>query len=79
MMQTADLRQFNYPAEFGSLRRPGFRRIARQRGVAARPVVVHEVFSQDPEEMDLAKDDDMVQAFPSKRADEPLRVCVLPR
>ena len=29
--------------------------------------------------MDLAKDDDVIQAFPSKRADEPLRVCVLPR
>ena len=30
MMQPADLRQFNHPAEFGFLRQPGFWRIARQ-------------------------------------------------
>ena len=30
MMQPADLRQLNHPAEFGSLRRPGFRCIAQQ-------------------------------------------------
>ena len=29
--------------------------------------------------MDLAKADDVIQALPSKRADEPLHVCVLPR
>jgi len=78
MMQPADLRQLNHPAEFGPVRRPGFRRIAHQREVAASPVVVLEVPGQDPEEMNLAKDDDVIQAFPSKRADEPLRICVLP-
>jgi len=66
MMQPADLRQFNYPAEFGSVRQPGFRRVASQREVAARPVVVLEVSSQDTEEMDLAKDDDVIQAFPGE-------------
>jgi len=30
MMQPADLRQFNDPAEFGSVRQPGFRRVTHQ-------------------------------------------------
>jgi hypothetical protein len=47
--------------------------------VTARTVVVLEIPGQDPEEMDLAEDDDVIQTFAAQRTDEPLRERVLPR
>ena len=78
MMQAANLWQLNDPAEFGSLLRPWVWSIARQRQVTARPVVVLEIPRQDPEEMKLAQDDDVVQTFAAQRTDEPFHERVLP-
>jgi hypothetical protein len=41
-------------------------------------VVVGGIGSEDPTQVDFAEDDDVIEAFPTDRADEPLRVPVLP-
>ena len=42
-------------------------------------IVVAGVAGKDPAQMSLAKDDDVIEAFPADRADQSLRIPVLPR
>ncbi len=73
------LREFSHTAEFGPLARARFRSIARQREVAVGRVVVLEVPPEDPAKVDLVQHDHVIEALPAERADEPLRVRILPR
>jgi hypothetical protein len=55
------------------------RRILVQRQMRPEFVVIARVGRKDPAQMDFAEDDDIVEAFLADRADQPLRVPVLPR
>ncbi len=65
--------------ELRSLHAPGLRGIAGQGQVAADRVVVLEVLRKDSLKVDLVQHYDVVQAIPSERTDDPLRIRVLPR
>ena len=41
-------------------------------------IVIAGLGSKDPAQMALAEDDDVIEAFPPDRSDQPLRVPVLP-
>ncbi len=71
--------EFDHSAELGPLDPAGLWSIARQGQVAPGRVVVLEVPSQDSAEVDLIEHDDMIEAFPAERADQPFRVRILPR
>ena len=49
-----------------------------QRKMGSRSVVVVLVQKEQLAQVPLAKDDDMVQAFPAERANQPFRMAVLP-
>src|SRR5437667_6815318 len=78
MMQTADLGYSNYGPERRRLNAPWDRSVPIQGEVGPRLVVVAGVFPEDPSEMVLAEDDQMVQAFSANGSDHPLHVGVLP-
>jgi hypothetical protein len=42
-------------------------------------VVIVAVSPEDPAQMGLAEDDDVIEAFATDRADQPLRMPILPR
>ena len=42
-------------------------------------IVIAGVGRKDPAQTGLAEDDDVIEAFPPDRSDQPLRVPVLPR
>ena len=42
-------------------------------------VVVVAVSPEDPAQMGFAEDDDVIEAFPTDRADQPLHMAILPR
>jgi hypothetical protein len=42
-------------------------------------VVIVAVSPEDPAQMGFAEDDDVIETFPADRADQPLRMLVLPR
>src|SRR5262245_15423165 len=45
----------------------------------ARLIIIDGVLPKDPAQVRLPKDDHVVETFPSDRADQPLRVPILPR
>jgi len=55
------------------------RRILPQGQMRSEFVVVAGVGGKDPAQMSLAEDDDVIEAFPVDRADQSLRMPVLPR
>ena len=61
------------------LNRPTARRILAQRQMRSQFVVIAGVGRKDPAQMDLAEDDDVIEAFPADGADQPLCMSVLPR
>jgi hypothetical protein len=61
-----------------SLDRPMARRILAQGQMRADFVVVARIGHKDPAQMHLAKDDDMVEALPADRANQPPLMPVLP-
>jgi hypothetical protein len=42
-------------------------------------IVIGGIGSKHPAQMGFTEDDDMIEAFPADRADQPFRVPVLPR
>ena len=60
------------------LDRPMARRILVQGQMRSELVVIADVGRKDPAQMGLAEDDDVIEAFPADRADQPLRMPVLP-
>lgn len=61
------------------LDRPSARRILVQRQMRSQFVVIAGIGRKDPAQVSLAEDDDVIEALPSERADQSLRVPVLPR
>ena len=60
------------------LDRPMARRILAQGQMRSEFVVIAGVGRKDPAQMGLAEDDDVIEAFPADRADQSLRMPVLP-
>jgi hypothetical protein len=60
------------------LDRPMARRILVQGQMRSELIVITGVGRKDPAQMGLAEDDDVIEAFPADRADQPLRMPVLP-
>ena len=65
MMKPADLRDLDDPTEHGRGNRPRVRSVLVQRQVRSGAVIVGEVADQDPAQVTLAEDDDMVQTLAS--------------
>ena len=74
MVEAADLGDFHDVTRAGRLNRPRPGRILAQRQVGPGSALVRKVRLEDPVQMALAEDDDLVQAFAAKRAAEALRV-----
>jgi hypothetical protein len=53
-------------------------RILAQRQMRSEPVVIARVGRKDSAQMGLAEDDSVIEAFPADRANQPLRMPVLP-
>ena len=54
------------------------RRILVQGQMRSEFVVIASVGRKDSTQMGLAEDDDVIEAFPADRADQPLRMPILP-
>ena len=79
MMQPADLRDRDDPATARRLDLAGKWRVAFERQVRSRLVVVGEIFAEDPKQVRFVEHDHVIQALAANRADEPLDVRALPR
>src|SRR5215472_12318868 len=78
MVQATDLgNRYDRPHP-GRLNGPPKRRILAEREVRAGALVVVEVRFQDAPQTSLIQDNDVIQAFPTNRADQSLNVSVLP-
>jgi hypothetical protein len=77
MMKAAEDRLSSELAEPSN--RPMARRILVQGQMRSDSVVIAGVGRKDPAQMGLAEDDDVIEAFPADRADQSLRMTVLPR
>jgi hypothetical protein len=75
-MKAVEDRLSGEPAEL--LERPMARRILIQRQMSSEPVVITRVGRKNPAQMDFAEDDSVIEAFPADRADQSLRMPVLP-
>ena len=62
-----------------SLDRPMGRRIFIQGQMRSEFIVIAGVVSEDSTQVGVAEDDDVIEAFPADRADQSLRMPVLPR
>jgi len=60
------------------LRRPMARRILVKRQMRSDFVVIPGVGRKNPAQMGVAEDDDVIEAFPADRADQSLRMPILP-
>ena len=78
VMQPADVREGDHAALTRWFDLTRDRRVAVERQVASRLVVVREVRGQDPQQVRFVEHDHVVQAFAANRADESLHVRVLP-
>ena len=76
MMKSAKYWQSSELAE--PLDRPMVRCILDQGQVCSEVIVIAGVHPKDPTQMGLAEDDGVIEAFPPDRADQPLRMPVLP-
>src|SRR3984893_9009353 len=76
MIESAQDRVRTYDA--GSLYRPRNRRIFMQRSMRSDAVVISGIRFQDPAQMHLAQDNDVVHTFTPDRADQPFRKPILP-
>src|SRR5580704_1412773 len=77
MVQPAEDRLSGELAE--ALDRSMARRILAQRQMCSQVVVIDAVGRKDSAQVGLAEDDDVIEAFPADRADQSLRMPVLPR
>ena len=79
MVETAYQGQFNDFALFGRFNRTRFRAILVQRSVRPRFMIKGLVLGQDVVQLLLVKDDHLIQAFTTNRADQPFDHWILPR
>jgi hypothetical protein len=59
--------------------RPMGRRILTQRQMRPEFIVIAGIGRKDPAQMGFAEDDDVIEAFPTDRADQSLRMPIQPR
>jgi hypothetical protein len=78
VVEPADARERDHVAALGALDRSPRRCIAVERHVRTVVVVEADVVSNEPEQVPLAEDDDVVEQLASDRPDEPLGKAVLP-
>ena len=76
MVEPAENRTRENPAE--PLDRSMTWRIFDEGQMRSDVIVIGDVDSKNPTQVGLVKDDDMIEAFPADRADQPFRVPVLP-
>jgi hypothetical protein len=76
MMKATENRLSSEPAE--TLDRPMAWRIFAQGQMRSQFVVIGGVGRQDPAQIALAEDDDVIEALPADRANQPLHMSVLP-
>src|SRR6267378_1312525 len=79
MVEATDFANRDDPAECRPLNWPAVGCILIEREVSARPVIVGEVAGQDAAQVSFAEDEDVIQTLAPDRADEPLRIGILPR
>jgi len=70
VVESANLRELNDPAELRTLRLSGLRRILVERKMRARSVVVAEVAAQNSPQMAFVENDHMVEAFAPDGTDD---------
>ena len=58
---------------------PPVGRVLDEREMRTRLAVVREVAGQDPSQVSFAQDENMIEAFPPDRTDQPFREGILPR
>jgi hypothetical protein len=76
MMKSAEDRPCGKPAQ--PLDRPMVRRILRQGQMRSQLVVIAGVVGKESMQMGVAEDDQVIKALPADRADQSLRMSVLP-
>ena len=76
MMKSAEDRLSSQLAE--ALDRSMARRVLIQGQMRSDSVVIAGIGRKDPAQVGLAEDDDVIEAFPADRADQSLRMPVLP-
>ncbi len=79
MVQAAEFWNLDHAAERGRLDRSADRRIFVERQMRTALFVVLEIILQYPAQPGLMEDNDMIQALPSNRPDQPFNRGVLPR
>jgi hypothetical protein len=79
MMQATDFGNLHEHAHLRQLDGPPIRRILLEGEVSSCAVVVREVACQDAAQVPFAQDENMIQAVPPDRTDEPLHEGALPR
>ena len=77
-LQAADVGELDHVPELGRLHGAMVRRVHLQGLVNPPPMVEVDVASQNPAQVKLVQDDDIVKALAAQRPDDPLRVGVLP-
>jgi len=76
MMKATENRLSSEPAE--TLDRPMAWRILAQGQMRSQFVAIGGVGRKNPAQVGLAKHDDVIEALPTDRADQPLRMSILP-
>jgi hypothetical protein len=79
MVQAADLGQFDDLAHGWRVDRSRLGRVFAQRQMGSRPMVVAEIGFQDPVQVLLAEDDDVVEAISPYGTHKPFGIWILPR
>jgi len=79
MMESSDLGERDDLSEISVVDRPPFWRVLLECEMCPGAIVVARVRGEDPAEMPLVENDDVVQALSAQGANESLRIAVLPR
>src|SRR6267378_1494988 len=79
MVQAADFWKLDDPASRGELDGPDIGCVLSEPEMRASLVIVAEVTCQDAAQVSFPENENMIQAFASDRANEPLREGILPR
>ena len=79
MVQSANLWKCDDLSEISVVDRPPFWRVLLKCEMRPGAIVVARVRGEDPAEMPLVENDDVVQALSTQRSNESLRIAVLPR
>ena len=79
MVQTTDLWNDDHLPSVGRRNRTGIRAVFSQRQMRSASVVVVLVRGEDPTQMALAEDDQVIQTLAPNRPDHSLDVWILPR